>query len=92
MPVEYKDLIAFHPGSYVEDIVEEMNITQAEFAEQLGVSSKTISKIINGEENVNKDIADKLSKLTGISLKTWLNLQTIYDLKYMKITNQMNKL
>lgn len=84
---EYKDLIAFHPGSYVEDIIEELNITQNEFAERLGTSSKTISKIVNGEEKISDDIANKLSKLTGISLETWLNLQTNYDIKVLEIEN-----
>lgn len=75
----YEDLIAFHPGSYVEDIVDELNITQAEFADKLGVSAKTISKIINGEDRISNDIANKLAKLTGISVKTWMNLQEAYD-------------
>ncbi|GAQ01576.1 HigA family addiction module antidote protein [Companilactobacillus farciminis] len=88
--VEYKDLIAFHPGSYVEDIVEELNITQAEFADRLGTSSKTVSKIINGEDNISNDIANKLSKVTGISVKTWMNLQEKYDLKILEIQNQQN--
>ena len=26
----YENLIAFHPGSYVEDIIEDLNITQKE--------------------------------------------------------------
>ena len=86
--VVYQELIAFHPGSYVEDIIDEMNITQAEFADRLGISAKTISKIVNGEENISKDIADKLSKVTGISIKTWLNLQTNYDLKVLEIKNK----
>lgn len=89
--VMYKDLIAFHPGSYVEDIIDELNITQAEFAERLGASSKTVSKIVNGEENISKDIANKLAKLTGISIKTWLNLQNSYDIKVMEIENLQNK-
>lgn len=88
--VVYQELIAFHPGSYVEDIIDEMNITQAEFADRLGISAKTISKIVNGEENISKDIADKLSKVTGISIKTWLNLQTNYDLKVLEIKNKQN--
>lgn len=88
--VVYKDLIAFHPGSYVEDIIEELNITQAEFAERLGTSSKTVSKIVNGEENISKDIANKLAKLTGISIKTWLNLQVAYDIKVLEIENKQN--
>lgn len=83
--VIYKELIAFHPGSYIEDVVEEMNITQAEFAERLGTSSKTISKLINGEERISNDIANKLAKLTGVSIKTWMNLQVSYDIKVMEI-------
>ena len=34
----YENLIAFHPGSYVEDIVEDLNITQKEFAARLGTT------------------------------------------------------
>ncbi len=39
--VEYKDLIAFHPGQYVEELIEDYNLTQKEFAESLGVSMQT---------------------------------------------------
>ncbi len=87
----YEDLIAFHPGSYVEDIIDDLNISQKEFAERLGVSAKTISKIVNAEEPISKDTANKLSKLTGISLETWLNLQATYDLKVIEIENQQNE-
>lgn len=87
--VFYEDLIAFHPGSYVEEIVEDLNITQNEFAERLGTTSKTVSKLINGEENISNDIANKLAKLTGISLKTWMNLQNAYDIKVIEIEEAM---
>lgn len=89
--VEYKDLIAFHPGSYVEDIIDDLNITQNEFADRLETSSKTVSKIINGEESISKNIANKLAKLTGIDIKTWLNLQANYDAKVMEIENKKNE-
>lgn len=89
--VIYKQLLAFHPGSYVEEIVEELNITQAEFAERLGTSAKTLSKIINGEERISNDIANKLAKATGISVKTWLNLQIEYDVKVIEIENLQNE-
>lgn len=87
----YEELIAFHPGSYVEDIIDDMNMSQKEFAERLGVSPKTISKIVNGEESISKDTANKLSKLTGISITTWLNLQNTYDMKLIEIENQKNE-
>ncbi len=34
----YRDLIAFHPGSYVEEIIEDLNISQEEFAIRLGTT------------------------------------------------------
>lgn len=36
---------------------------------------------MNGEESISNDIAQKLEKLTNISMKTWLNLQASYDRK-----------
>lgn len=88
--VEYKDLIAFHPGSYIEEIVEDLNITQAEFANRLGVSAKLVSKLINGEENISDSTANKLAKLTGISMQSWLNIQASYSAKIAEIENQKN--
>lgn len=87
----YQDIIAFHPGSYVEDIIDDLNISQKEFAERLGVSAKTISKIVNAEESISKDTANKLAKLTGVSLETWINLQNAFDLKMIEIENQRNE-
>ena len=79
--VENIDLIAFHPGQYVAELIEDYNMTQNEFAEKLEVSPKTISKLVNGEESISDDLAQKLEKFTNISMKTWLNLQNAYDVK-----------
>lgn len=79
--IESKDLIAFHPGQYVEELIEEYNVTQKEFAERLGISEIKLGKLVNGEESISNDIAQKLEKLTNISMKTWLNLQNAYDVK-----------
>ena len=78
---EYKDLIAFHPGQYLGELIEDYEMTQKEFAENLGVSPKTISKLVKGEESISNEIAQKLEKFTNISMKTWLNLQNAYDVK-----------
>ncbi len=34
--VEYKDLIAFHPGQYIGDLIEDYNMTQKEFRRNWG--------------------------------------------------------
>ncbi|RSH98193.1 putative HTH-type transcriptional regulator YddM [Streptococcus sp. BCA20] len=79
--IEYKDLIAFHPGQYIGELIEDYNMTQKEFAEKLGVSPKMIRKLVKGEQSISNEIAQKLEKLTNISMKTWLNLQNAYDVK-----------
>ena len=48
--VEYKDIIAFHPGQYLGELIEDYNLTQKEFAEKLGVSPKMIRKLVKGEQ------------------------------------------
>lgn len=86
--VEYKDLIAFHPGQYIGELIEDYQLTQKEFAEKLEVSPKTISELVNGEESISNDLAQKLEKLTNISMKTWLNLQASYDRKVAEVTQE----
>lgn len=79
--VEYKDVIAFRPGQYIGELIEDYQMTQKEFAEKLEVSPKTISELVNGEESLTNGIAQKLEKLTNFSTKTWLNLQASFDRK-----------
>ena len=78
------DLIAFHPGQYIGELIEDYNMTQKEFAEKLGVSPKMIRKLVKGEQSISNDIAENLAKLTNISMQTWLNLQNAYDVKMAK--------
>lgn len=49
---EYKDIVAFHPGYYIADVIEDMGITQAEFATRLGTNTKTLSYLLNGQANI----------------------------------------
>ena len=82
---EYKDIVAFHPGYYIADIIEDMEISQAEFATRMGTTAKTLSQLINGQANISNDLAKKLSTMLGTSAEVWLNLQNTYDLKLIEI-------
>ena len=86
--VENINLIAFHPGQYIGELIEEYQLTQKEFAEKLELSPMTISKLVNGEESIRNNLAQKLEKLTNISMKTWLNLQASYDRKVAEVTQE----
>lgn len=82
---EYKDIVAFHPGYYIADIIDDMEISQNEFAARMGTTAKTLSKLINGQANISNDLAKMLSVMLGTSVEVWQNLQNTYDQKLIEI-------
>lgn len=82
---EYKDIVAFHPGYYIADIIEDMGISQAEFAARMGTTPKTLSQLLSGQANISNDLAKKLSVMMGTSAEVWQRLQNTYDLKLIEI-------
>jgi addiction module HigA family antidote len=77
--IEYKDTIAFHPGYYIKEIVDESGLTQEDFAKRLDTTPKNLSLLIRGEQSLSIDIAMKLSRMNGASVGYWLNLQNAYN-------------
>lgn len=79
-----------HPGEYLKDAIEELGMSQSEFAIRIGTTGKTISKIISKEQNITFDIASKISEFLGTSVNLWLNLQTSYNeyLRKLELKNQ----
>lgn len=86
--LNYKDIMAFHPGYYVAEIIEEMEISQTEFATRLGTTDKTLSKLVNAQISISDDLAKKLSAMLGTSIDLWLNLQKEFDKKIIEIENR----
>ena len=82
---KYKDITAFHPGYYVEEAIQDMNISQGEFAKRLGVSERTLSLFIDGQIDISYNLARRLSMVLGTSIKFWFNLQRIYNKKLLEI-------
>lgn len=77
--LEYNDKIAFHPGYYIKELIEESGLTQEDFAKRLGTTPKNISYLVRGEQSLSIDIAMKLSRMLGTTVSYWLNLQKEYD-------------
>lgn len=68
-----------HPGKYVDDAINELNITKDDFAYSIGVSVDDINSLINRETNITNEVAEKLAKFFDSSIDFWLNLQAKYD-------------
>lgn len=77
--IEYKDSLAFHPGYYIKEIIDESGVTQVDFAKRLDTTPKNLSLLVRGEQSLSVDMAMKLSKMLGTSIQYWLNLQNAYD-------------
>lgn len=86
--IEYKDLIAFHPGYYVKEYIEEQGITQEELAKRLQTTPKYISDLVNGKINLTDEMILKLSIVFGTSTTMWLNLNQNYIKKKLEIERQ----
>jgi addiction module HigA family antidote len=70
-----------HPGGILRrHHLEPLELTVADLARTLGVSRKTVSKIVNERGSVSADMALRLSQAFGTTPELWLNLQQNHDL------------
>lgn len=69
---------AVAPGEYVTEWLEENSITLTQLAFDLGVSASYAQELIAGKMPVSITIAIQLEKLTGIPVKQWTALDTMY--------------
>jgi addiction module HigA family antidote len=70
-----------HPGKVIrEDYLKPLSITINELASVLGISRKTLSKIINERGAITPDMALRLSRAFNTTPDLWLNLQKNWDL------------
>jgi len=70
-----------HPGRVLRTLyMEQLELTITALAERLGVSRKTVSKIINGRGAVTSEMALRLSRAFDTTPDVWMNLQKTYDL------------
>ena len=70
-----------HPGEIIKGLwLDPMGVSITKAAKAMGVSRKTLSKIINKQGRVTPEMAIRLSLALGSSPESWLGHQTAYDL------------
>ncbi|MGH8132989.1 MAG: HigA family addiction module antitoxin [Steroidobacteraceae bacterium] len=70
-----------HPGAVLrEDVLPALEMTQAEFADRLGVSRLSVSELLHEKRALSTEMALRLSKLLDTSPESWLAMQTAVDL------------
>lgn len=70
-----------HPGGLIKrHYLEPLSLSVSAAAAALGISRKTLSKIVNERGAVTPEMALRLSKTFHTTPQLWLNLQQFYDL------------
>ena len=70
-----------HPGEILSGLwLNHMGLSVTKAALALGVSRKTLSKIVNGNSGISPEMAFRLSIAFGGSPESWMGHQVAYDL------------
>lgn len=69
-----------HPGYILEqDFLKPRNTNPTQVANDLGIQLSVFFSIIEGDQDITQDIADRLAKYLGTSSEFWMNLQAEYN-------------
>ena len=70
-----------HPGKAFKNLaLPELNMTQAELAEYVGINRVSMNLVLNGRARVTPRIAAKLGELVGSDGALYLRMQNKLDL------------
>jgi addiction module HigA family antidote len=75
-----------HPGEVLrEDYLNPLGMTVNALAKRLGVPASRINDIALERRGVTPDTAMRLARFFGGDARSWLNLQTSYDLRVTEL-------
>lgn len=77
-----------HPGEILrEDYLIPSGLSANALAKELNVPTPRINDIVRERRGVSADTAMRLARHFGGDARSWLNLQTAYDLRVAEIAN-----
>ncbi len=74
-------LPTIHPGKFLAETLDELGISQAQFARASGVSPMRISHVVKGTQSVTAELALLFGRALRQTPQYWLNIEAAYDLK-----------
>ena len=84
MASKYTPFLNIGPGEFIKEELETRNWKQEDLAEILGMSLKSVNKIIMNKQALTTGTAKLLSRVFGQSPQYWMNLDTNYRLRLQK--------
>jgi addiction module HigA family antidote len=72
---------AIHPGEHLAEELKALEMSAAELARKISVTTNRVTQILNGTRSVTGDTALRLGHFFGTSPQFWLSLQTLYEVR-----------
>ena len=77
-----------HPGEVLrEDFLKPLGMSANALAKALNVAAPRVNDIVRERRGVSADTAMRLARYFGGDARSWLNLQTAYDLRIAETTS-----
>ncbi|MHA2936664.1 HigA family addiction module antitoxin [Vibrio sp. RC27] len=76
--------LAIPPGEYLEEMLDDLQLSQAELARRMGRPPQAINEIIKGDKAITPDTAIQLEQVVGVPAEFWNNLESEYRLVLAK--------
>lgn len=77
-----------HPGEILrEDYLVPLGMSANALAKALNVPAPRVNDVVRERRGVTADTAMRLARYFGGDARSWLNLQTAYDLRIAEIEN-----
>ena len=80
METNYQSDLAIHPGEYLEEILEDIGMSQAELSNRIGRPKQAINEIIKGKKSITSTTALELEDVLGVPSHIWLGLESEYQI------------
>ena len=77
-----------HPGEVLrEDYLKPLRMSANALAKALSVPAPRINDVVRERRGISADTAMRLARYFGGDARSWLNLQSAYDLRVAEISN-----
>lgn len=75
------DVGLLHPGTLLRDrVLPGLGLSVIQAARELQICRQTLHRILAGRAAITPDMAARLSRLSGVPARFWLDLQQAHDL------------
>ena len=80
---------AVAPGMYLQEWLDDEQMTQQALADRLGISRKTVNGILKGTQPISQDTAIKLERVTSIPRDSWVRFEAKYRKDLARLEDEL---